>query len=130
MTIRFHALAGLGLVLGAVLTLPAVAEPLSGAAIKSLVGGKRLLLSTPYGPGLPLQYKTNGTVNGDASKFSVAAMFAPKESGKWWIDGDRLCQKWPTWLKGRTTCFTVDRTGDSTIKWTRDDGQSGTARIE
>ena len=129
MTYRLHAVLSLG-VAGALLTLPALADALSGASIKTLVGGKRVLLSTPYGAELPLQYKTNGTVNGDVSNFSMAAMFAPKESGKWWIDGDKLCQKWPTWYKGKTICFTIDQTGASTIKWTRDDGQSGTARIE
>lgn len=109
--------------------LPAVAAPLSASEIKALVGGKRVYLATPYGAEFPLVYKRNGSVTGDASGFSLASFLAPKETGKWWTQGQKLCQKWPTWYKGKTICFTIQQTGANTITWVRDDGMKGTARI-
>ena len=107
----------------------ASAEQLSANGIREAVIGKRVDLRTPYGLSLPLRYESNGTVVGDISGFSMARMFAPRETGKWWIDGNRLCQQWPSWYDGQTFCFTITRTGDSTISWLRDDGYQGTARI-
>jgi hypothetical protein len=108
----------------------AQAGPLSGEEIKNLIGGKRVYLSTPLRIELPLYYKSNGTVVGNISGFSFARLFTPKESGRWWIQGSRLCQKWPTWYKGRQFCFTISKIGETKISWTREDNYSGTARIE
>jgi hypothetical protein len=108
----------------------AQAGPLSGEEIKSLIGGKRVYLSTPLRIELPLYYKSKGTVVGNISGFSFARLFAPSEAGRWWVEGARLCQKWPTWYKGKQFCFTISKIGDTRIAWTRDDNYSGTARIE
>ena len=105
------------------------AEPLSGDAIRAMVSGKNVYLSTPYGLEFPLRYNTDGTVSGDASGFSMAKMLAPKETGSWWVRGPKLCQKWKSWHDGKTLCFTIIKTGKSTISWKRDDGLAGTARI-
>ena len=107
----------------------AAAQDLSGSEIKKLISGEQVYLSTPFGVELPLNYKTNGEVTGNVSGISAASMFTPKETGKWWIEGARLCQQWPTWYKGRKFCFTIQQTGENTISWLRDDGASGTARI-
>jgi hypothetical protein len=111
-------------------SVQAQAGPLSGEEIRTLIGGKRVYLSTPLRIELPLYYKSDGTVVGNISGFSMASMFAPKEAGRWWIEGARLCQKWPTWYKGKQFCFTISKVGDTRIAWTRDDNYSGTARIE
>jgi hypothetical protein len=103
---------------------------LTGEEIKSLIAGKHVYLSTPLRIELPLFYKSDGTVVGNISGFSMASMFAPKEAGRWWVEGARLCQKWPTWYKGRQFCFTISKASDAKIAWTRDDNYSGTARIE
>jgi hypothetical protein len=105
------------------------AENLAGDAIRKLVGGKQVFLSTPYGVEFPLHYRSNGKVSGDASRFSMASMLAPKEDGSWWVTKAKLCQKWPTWYDGRTICFTIRKTGPASLAWTRDDGLKGTARI-
>lgn len=124
---RFHVRsAPLGLLL--VLAVgPALAEPLSGPEIKDRIGGELVRLSTPYGVTLPLVYRDDGVVSGDLSGFSVGAMLAPREEGRWWVKDDKLCQKWPTWYDGRTHCFTITSLGPDKIAWTRDDGLSGTA---
>lgn len=105
------------------------AEQLGGPEIRNLITGKTVRLSTPLGISLPLRYGSNGVVAGDISGFSMASMFAPKEEGRWWIDKDRLCQKWPSWYKGRTFCFTIKKLDTNRISWLRDDGASGTAVI-
>jgi hypothetical protein len=110
-------------------SVAASAAPLSGSEIKALVSGKKVYLATPYGAEFPLHYRKNGNVTGDASGFSLASFLAPKETGKWWTQGQKLCQKWPTWYKGKTICFTIQQTGDNSIAWVRDDGMKGTARI-
>lgn len=108
---------------------PAIASELSGGEVRELISGKMVRLDTPLGIKLPLRYQTNGSVSGDISGFSMASMFAPKEEGRWWVDGKRLCQQWPTWYKGRTFCFTISKIDDSRISWVRDDGATGTAVI-
>ena len=53
----------------------------------------------------------------------------PKDRGRWWVSGNKVCQKWQQWYDGRTFCFTVAKLSDSRIRWVRDDGKSGVARI-
>ena len=105
------------------------AEELEGPEIKKLIAGETVRLNTPFGIALPLRYRTDGVVVGDVSGISAASMFAPKEEGRWWVDDDSLCQKWPTWYKGRQFCFKITSLGEGRISWLRNDGASGTARI-
>ena len=53
----------------------------------------------------------------------------PNDKGRWWIKGDRLCQQFTSWYKGAPMCFELIRTGDKRLKWIRDNGETGTARI-
>ena len=110
--------------------MPVSAEELSGDELKDFVNGKRIYLKIPFGGEFPLQYKTSGRVTGDGTKTGLGKYFAPKETGEWFVDGERLCQQFPTWYKGKVNCFTVEKTGETTLNWVRDDGYSGKARIE
>jgi hypothetical protein len=114
---------------GCAAAAPASAAELNGPEIKALITGKKVRLSTPFGIALPLEYRKDGVVLGDVSGFSVARMLAPSEQGRWWIAGNSLCQKWPTWYEGRQFCFKITSLGGGKITWLRDDGASGTARI-
>jgi hypothetical protein len=107
----------------------AIAEELDGPAVKKLISGNTVRLNTPFGIALPLRYRADGVVVGDVSGISAASMFAPKEEGRWWIEGGALCQRWPTWYKGRQFCFTITALGGDRISWVRDDGAKGTARV-
>tara|TARA_R110002020_G_scaffold5971_22_gene24698 strand:- start:3648 stop:4043 length:396 start_codon:yes stop_codon:yes gene_type:complete len=110
--------------------LPAAAEQLMGEELKQFVNGKRVYLATPFGGEFPLNYKTSGTVTGDGTALGLGKFLAPKETGRWWVEGESLCQQWPTWYDGKPSCFRITRTGDQSLTWQRDDGRTGTARIE
>ena len=115
------------------LVLPAAighADDLAGNDLRQLVTGKRVYLATPFGGEFPLNYRSSGVVTGDGSALGLGKLMAPKESGKWWVKDDQLCQQWPTWYDGKTTCFRISKTGGNSIEWVRDDGKQGRARIE
>lgn len=108
---------------------PASANALSGDEIRGLIQDRTVHLSTPYGVTLPLRYGANGEVTGDISGITLARMFAPRETGSWWVEDNRMCQQWPSWYDGETHCFTIQSTGENSINWQRNDGMEGTARI-
>ena len=108
---------------------PANAETLSGDALRSAVVGKTVFLKIS-GFELPIEYSSRGTMKG--SMGTVAAAFSrgdgASDRGKWWIADNQLCQKWNTWMEGQTYCYELSRNG-SQVRWMRNDGASGTARI-
>lgn len=108
---------------------PAAAQSLEGEAIRDLIGGKQVYLATPYGVEFPLFYAADGSVTGDGSGTGLGRFFAPRETGEWWVEEANLCQQFPTWYDGETTCFTIEQTSENTLAWVRDDGMEGTARI-
>ena len=50
------------------------------------------------------------------------------DRGKWWVSGSQLCQRWSSWMEGKSYCYTLTRRGNS-VSWVRNDGRSGSARI-
>ena len=98
-------------------------------AVRSLIAGKRVYLAVPLGGEFPLHYRDSGTVTGDGSSFGLGRYLAPRETGQWWVRGGQLCQRFPTWYDGEVHCFRLRVTGESRLRWRRDDGYSGRARI-
>lgn len=115
----------------AALALPARAEGerFSDSDIQRLIVGKRIYLAAPLGGEFPLNYRRSGTVDGSGEAVGLGRLAKPNDTGKWWIRGDRLCQQFTTWYKGAPMCFELYKTGATTLKWIRDNGQTGTARI-
>jgi hypothetical protein len=111
------------------LAAPAAAEALSGDKLKSFISGKRIYLAVPLGGEIPLNYRPGGTVDGTGEAAGLGRYMAPKDRGRWWVSGNRLCQKWQQWYDGKTFCFTVTKLADNRIRWVRDDGKSGVARL-
>lgn len=113
--------------------LPAAAasegKPLAGAALKSFISGRRIYLAVPLGGEIPLTYRANGVVDGTGEAAGLGKYMTPKDRGRWWVAGNRVCQKWQTWYDGRAFCFTVDQLPGGKIRWVRDDGKSGVARV-
>jgi len=110
---------------------PAMAEgePLDNAGIMSLVTGKRIYLATPMAGELPLYYRENGKVDGTGEVIGLGKYLKPKDSGRWWVSDNRLCQKWREWYDGRTFCFKLNRISGTKAYWMRDDGTSGISRV-
>jgi len=110
-------------------TVLAQGSQLSGSQIRDTVAGKRVYLSTPFGGEFPLYYKVNGTVDGSGKALGLGRYMRPTDSGKWWINGNELCQQWTSWYDGKTFCFTLADGESARLYWTRDDGLSGKARV-
>ncbi|WP_210272589.1 hypothetical protein [Chthonobacter rhizosphaerae] len=103
--------------------------PMTSAEIKRTVNGKRIYLQTPFGGEFPLYYRADGVVDGSGEALGLGRFMAPKDSGKWWVKDDRLCQQWQEWYDAKQQCFILERTGDTTLYWKRDDGLEGEARV-
>ena len=107
------------------------AEPsqLSGDELRQAISGKTVYLNVS-GFELPISYAANGRMTGKMSM--AAASFSrgdgAQDRGKWWVADDQLCQQWTSWMDGKTYCYRLTREG-STVRWVRNDGRSGTARI-
>lgn len=113
-----------------VLIQPAGASSMmTGSEIKAAVSGKRIFLKTPFGGEFPLYYRGNGKVDGSGKAIGLGRFMKPADSGRWWVQGNRLCQQWQSWYDGKRFCFTLAERGEDTLLWTRDDGLSGRARI-
>jgi hypothetical protein len=110
-------------------TMPASASALNGDDLRRLVTGRTVYLSAPLGGEFPLKYKPNGTVTGDGEAVGLGRFYATRETGRWFMQGDQLCQQFPTWYSGTRLCFTVQDLGNRRIRWTRDNGQTGVARV-
>ncbi len=103
---------------------------LGGEEIRKAVSGKRIYLSVPLGGEIPLFYRPDGRVDGSGEAAGLGRFLRPSNSGRWWVEGNRLCQKWTSWYDGKTFCFTLSRAGSvDAVAWFRDDGASGVARI-
>jgi hypothetical protein len=108
---------------------PAAANSLSGEQLKQLVTGRTVFLAAPLGGEFPLKFKPDGTVSGDGEAVGLGRFFAARETGRWFMRGDNLCQQFPTWYRGQRLCFSVEDLGNRRIRWTRDNGETGIARV-
>ncbi len=117
-----------GLVAGLIVT-PAFAAGMTGGEIAREIVGHRIYLAAPMSGEFPMFYRKDGTVTGDGRALGLGRFFAPTETGHWWIEGDTLCQQFKTWYNGSRICFVLERTGAGAVKWTRDNGETGLARI-
>ena len=95
--------------------------------LRKAVTGKTVHLATPLG-GLPINFRADGTMSGRAGSLA-AYTGSERDRGRWWVAADKLCQRWNSWLGGRSYCFTLRQQGGSIVHWTRNDGLSGTATI-
>ena len=83
----------------------ALADGLSGADIRRDIVGRTIYLSAPLGGEFPLNYRPNGLVDGDGQALGLGRFIKPADAGRWWVDGDRLCQQFHTWYEGSPMCF-------------------------
>lgn len=102
---------------------------LSGDELRKAVSGKTVYLRIS-GFELPIRYSPGGSMAG--SMGAVASTLArgdgASDRGKWWVSGSQLCQRWSSWMEGKSYCYKFTRRGNS-VSWVRNDGRSGSARI-
>jgi hypothetical protein len=110
-------------------TDPSSGEPVRGKSIKTLIAGRRIYLAVPFGGEFPLHYQADGRVDGSGEAVGLGKFLAPTDSGRWWVEENRLCQQWTQWYDGRVFCFTLEKLSDNRLIWRRDDGEEGLARI-
>jgi hypothetical protein len=115
------------LALGA--ALAAETASLSGDELRKAVSGKTVYLNIS-GFELPIRYAASGRMSGKMSTIaaSLSRGDGASDTGKWWVGKGQLCQRWSSWMDGKTYCYKLTRNG-STVRWVRNDGHSGTARI-
>lgn len=101
-------------------------DQLDGDTLRRTIAGKTVSLVTPLG-GIPISYRADGTMHGRAGELANYTG-AARDTGRWWIVADQLCQRWNNWLGGTSYCFRLRQRGAS-VHWTRDDGVSGVATI-
>lgn len=104
------------------------AATLNDADIRSEIVGHRIYLAAPGGE-FPLNYRRNGVVDGDGEALGLGRFMAPRDRGRWWVQGNRLCQQFRTWYNGAPMCFELTRIGPNRLRWVRDNGETGSARI-
>ncbi len=107
----------------------AFAETLKGDDIRREIIGHTIFLAAPVAGEFPLNYRLNGLVDGDGEALGLGHFIQPHDTGHWWISGDRLCQRFTTWYQGAPMCFDLIRTEPHRVKWVRDNGETGMARI-
>jgi hypothetical protein len=116
LTAAFSALA-----LGAALA----AEPasLSGDELRKAVSGKTVHLRIS-GFELPIRYSPGGSMAGSmgAVPATLAQGDGASDRGKWWVSGSQLCQRWSSWMEGKSYCYKLTRRGNS-VRWVRNDGR-------
>ena len=102
---------------------------LTGNVLRKTVSGKTVYLQIS-GFELPIRYSAGGSMTGSMSM--VAAALARGEGAsdrcKCWISGDQLCQRWTSWMDGKSYCYKLTLRSKA-VSWVRNDGRSGTARI-
>jgi hypothetical protein len=106
----------------------AQAQQLAGEEIQNAVAGKTVFINTPMGE-VPVRYAANGSVSAYTELALLDGEESPGDRGRWWVSESKLCLQWRKWQGGRAHCFTMQRLSPTRVRWHRDDGKSGTARL-
>jgi len=95
--------------------------------IRQMVSDRKFLLRTQVGTVVPIVFRRNGRMSGNANGLEFF-LGSSRDHGRWWVSKGKLCQKWKVWLDRETYCMSLKKRG-GTVWWKSDDGKSGTARI-
>ena len=102
-------------------------KPTAEDKIRALVSGRTVHIRTSFGAVIPVDFKANGQMRGEAGSLGFI-LGASSDRGKWWVEKGKLCQKWRIWLRRKARCIRLRKRG-GIIYWRSDDGRTGTARI-
>lgn len=107
----------------------AQADAMTGEEIRRDIIGRTIFLAAPIAGEFPLNYRKSGVVDGDGAALGLGRIIKPNDTGKWSIEGDKLCQQFKTWYNGEKICFVLTRLKANSVKWVRNNGETGIARI-
>jgi hypothetical protein len=96
-------------------------------ALKKALTDKTIHLSTPAGH-LPIRFRADGTMSATAGPDLASYVGSAWDRGRWWVTANQMCQRWNTWLGGRSYCFKLRQHG-RVVHWIRNDGMTGVATI-
>jgi hypothetical protein len=102
---------------------------MTGPEIAAAIEGRRIYLQVPLGGEFPIAYHAGGRMDGSGSARGLGVVARIEDEGRWWVDGDRLCQVWRRYENGRRFCFVLVAEGGDQLRWRRDDGLEGRARV-
>ena len=102
---------------------------LNNNQITTTLRGKRIYLSIPIGGEFPLNYYVDQVIDGNGQTTGLGFLFKQTDSGTWWVEQNKMCQKWTSWYDRKPFCFKLKRIDQNSLYWIRDDGLEGTARI-
>ena len=108
---------------------PSYAEwtPVPGRILKELVAGSTVVIDAPMGFKLPVRHGEDGALEGDAGGLAFY-LGSSTDTGRWWVERDRLCYRWARWFKSEARCMKIRRAG-TRIEWEKDDGETGTGTV-
>jgi GntR family transcriptional regulator/MocR family aminotransferase len=89
---------------------------LRGSALRRAMAGTTLLYNTVYGEPCTIHLRSDGTLIGRAGYANE-----DRDTGRWWVDGDRWYRQWQSWAYGETTAFVTSISGDQ-VRWFKEDG--------
>ncbi len=73
-------------------------------------------------------FKRDGTVLGTQTDPELVR--EDNDSGKWWVENDRLCLQWRIWADGETQCYQIRRTGEEFWSYDSDDRRSWELQVD
>lgn len=97
--------------------------------ITMTLSGKRIYLKIPFGGEFPLNYYHDQNIDGSGETTGLGFLFKQTDTGRWWVEQNKVCQKWTSWYDNKPHCFKLKRIDQYSLYWIRDDGLEGTARI-
>jgi len=95
----------------------ATGEHLSGAQIEQMLLNGTIQGKNQWGNPYTVTYGEGGEMSGVAGKNDEY-----RDTGKWWIEGDRFCRQYKEWLEGKAACLDVVHE-DGIFKWHDTDGK-------
>ncbi|MFT3976740.1 MAG: PLP-dependent aminotransferase family protein [Sphingomonas bacterium] len=84
---------------------------LTGRALREKMSGARLDCRTIYGDPCTILLLPDGTMSGRAGHEDE-----DRDTGRWWIEGDRWCRQWQSWSYGEISSFAVAVDGGM-VQW-------------
>lgn len=86
----------------ALLVAPAQAQTLDASAAKAVMSGANITGTNSFGNPYSVTFNSNGTIDGVAGLNNEF-----KDTGSWWMDGNKFCRKYKAWLEAKAECFGI-----------------------